>query len=144
MMISVRFWSVQVGFDHLQPEIESQAKKSIAKIRFGFSSQCIKVLLGLLSIWNVCFLHTLQDMESNGKGVSIDGVALPYESGEIYFGEPGTKGQHSFYQFTRGELFLVILLVDVVMSQQPVYLKGEVVSNHDELMSFTFLHSRMP
>lgn len=37
-------------------------------------------------------------MESNGKGVSIDGVPLPYETGEIDFGEPGTNGQHSFYQ----------------------------------------------
>lgn len=37
-------------------------------------------------------------MESNGKGVSIDGVPLPYEAGEIDFGEPGTNGQHSFYQ----------------------------------------------
>lgn len=37
-------------------------------------------------------------MESNGKGVSIDGVALPFEAGEIDFGEPGTNGQHSFYQ----------------------------------------------
>lgn len=37
-------------------------------------------------------------MESNGKGVSIDGVILPFEAGEIDFGEPGTNGQHSFYQ----------------------------------------------
>lgn len=37
-------------------------------------------------------------MESNGKGVSIDGLPLPFESGEIDFGEPGTNGQHSFYQ----------------------------------------------
>lgn len=37
-------------------------------------------------------------MESNGKGVSIDGVKLPLETGEIDFGEPGTNGQHSFYQ----------------------------------------------
>lgn len=37
-------------------------------------------------------------MESNGKGVSIDGIPLPYETGEIDFGEPGTNGQHSFYQ----------------------------------------------
>jgi glucose-6-phosphate isomerase len=37
-------------------------------------------------------------MESNGKGVSIDGVKLSFESGEIDFGEPGTNGQHSFYQ----------------------------------------------
>ena len=38
------------------------------------------------------------DMESNGKRVSSDGVVLPYETGEIIFGEPGTNGQHSFYQ----------------------------------------------
>jgi glucose-6-phosphate isomerase len=37
-------------------------------------------------------------MESNGKGVSIDGVPLPFKTGEIDFGEPGTNGQHSFYQ----------------------------------------------
>ncbi len=37
-------------------------------------------------------------MESNGKGVSIDGVQLSFETGEIDFGEPGTNGQHSFYQ----------------------------------------------
>jgi glucose-6-phosphate isomerase len=37
-------------------------------------------------------------MESNGKGVDIDGTPLSYEAGEIEFGEPGTNGQHSFYQ----------------------------------------------
>lgn len=37
-------------------------------------------------------------MESNGKGVSIEGVPLSFEAGEIDFGEPGTNGQHSFYQ----------------------------------------------
>ncbi len=38
------------------------------------------------------------DMESNGKGVSLEGEPLPYGSGEFIFGEPGTNGQHSFYQ----------------------------------------------
>jgi len=37
-------------------------------------------------------------MESNGKGVDINGNPLPFEAGEIDFGEPGTNGQHSFYQ----------------------------------------------
>lgn len=37
-------------------------------------------------------------MESNGKRVTIDGKPLPHQSGEIFFGEPGTNGQHSFYQ----------------------------------------------
>lgn len=44
-------------------------------------------------------------MESNGKGVSIDGVLLPYETGEIDFGEPGTNGQHSFYQLIHQVIF---------------------------------------
>jgi glucose-6-phosphate isomerase len=37
-------------------------------------------------------------MESNGKGVSMDGRPLDFHAGEIDFGEPGTNGQHSFYQ----------------------------------------------
>lgn len=38
------------------------------------------------------------EMESNGKRVSMDGVDLPYESGPVVWGEPGTNGQHAFYQ----------------------------------------------
>lgn len=118
----------------------------------------IPVLLGLLSVWNVTFLgyparailpysqaleklapHIQQvSMESNGKGVSIDGVALPYEAGEIDFGEPGTNGQHSFYQLIHQGRVIPCDFIGVVRSQQPVYLKGEVVSNHDELMSNFF------
>jgi glucose-6-phosphate isomerase len=37
-------------------------------------------------------------MESNGKHVTLDGEAVDYETGPIYWGEPGTNGQHSFYQ----------------------------------------------
>ena len=38
------------------------------------------------------------DMESNGKRVTRDGQELKYEAGVLNFGEPGTNGQHSFYQ----------------------------------------------
>ena len=38
------------------------------------------------------------EMESNGKGVSMDGADLPYASGPVVWGEPGTNGQHAFYQ----------------------------------------------
>ncbi|KAL6576872.1 hypothetical protein OROMI_011148 [Orobanche minor] len=75
-------------------------------------------------------------MESNGKVVSIDGVPLPYEAGETDFGEPGTNGQHIFY-LTRCQI-IPCDFIGVVKSQQPVYLKGELVSNHDELMSNFF------
>ncbi|KAK6115357.1 hypothetical protein DH2020_007626 [Rehmannia glutinosa] len=100
----------------------------------------LPVLLGLLSVWNVSFLGypARVSMESNGKGVSIDGVPLPYETGEIDFGEPGTNGQHSFYQLIHQGRIIPCDFIGVVKSQQPVYLKGELVSNHDELMSNFF------
>lgn len=118
----------------------------------------IPVLLGLLSVWNVSFLgyparailpytqaleklapHIQQvSMESNGKGVSIDGVHLPFEAGEIDFGEPGTNGQHSFYQLIHQGRVIPCDFIGIVKSQQPVYLRDEVVNNHDELMSNFF------
>ena len=78
----------------------------------------LPVLLGLLGIWNNNFLGAqtaavlpyeqylkrfpayLQQltMESNGKHVTLDGVDVNYQTGPIYWGEPGTNGQHSFYQ----------------------------------------------
>ncbi|CAL9059978.1 unnamed protein product, partial [Musa banksii] len=118
----------------------------------------LPVLLGLLSVWNVTFLgyparailpysqalekfapHIQQvSMESNGKGVSIDGIPLPFETGEIDFGEPGTNGQHSFYQLIHQGRVVPCDFIGSIKSQQPIYLKGEVVSNHDELMSNFF------
>jgi glucose-6-phosphate isomerase len=76
------------------------------------------VLMGLLGIWNTDFLGAetvavlpyeqylkrfpayLQQltMESNGKHVTIEGVPVSRDTGPIYWGEPGTNGQHSFYQ----------------------------------------------
>lgn len=38
------------------------------------------------------------DMESNGKSVTMDGTLMSEDAGPIIFGEPGTNGQHSFYQ----------------------------------------------
>jgi glucose-6-phosphate isomerase len=78
----------------------------------------LPVLMGLLGIWNNNFLGAqtvavlpydqylkrfpayLQQltMESNGKHVTLDGSTVDYETGPVYWGEPGTNGQHSFYQ----------------------------------------------
>ncbi|KAK4490329.1 hypothetical protein RD792_001003 [Penstemon davidsonii] len=141
--------SLQYGFDVVEKFL-----KGASSIDQHFHSapfeQNLPVLLGLLSVWNVSFLgyparlttfkqNFIQvSMESNGKGVSIDGVPLPYETGEIDFGEPGTNGQHSFYQLIHQGRVIPCDFIGVVKSQQPVYLKGEVVSNHDELMSNFF------
>jgi glucose-6-phosphate isomerase len=78
----------------------------------------LPALMGLLSIWYTEFFDAqtqavlpyeqylkrfpayLQQltMESNGKHVTLDGSTVDYQTGQIYWGEPGTNGQHSFYQ----------------------------------------------
>ena len=78
----------------------------------------LPVLMGLLAVWYGDFFDAqtsavlpyeqylkrfpayLQQltMESNGKSVTLDGQAVDYATGQIYWGEPGTNGQHSFYQ----------------------------------------------
>jgi glucose-6-phosphate isomerase len=78
----------------------------------------LPVLMGLLSVWYNDFFGAqtvgvfpyeqylkrfpayLQQltMESNGKHVTLQGTKVDYETGPIYWGEPGTNGQHSFYQ----------------------------------------------
>src|SRR5271163_1605396 len=80
--------------------------------------QNLPVLMGLLALWYNNFFGAqtvavlpyeqylkrfpayLQQltMESNGKHVSLNGTAVDYQAGPIYWGEPGTNGQHSFYQ----------------------------------------------
>ena len=87
----------------------------------------LPVLMGLLGIWNSNFLGAqtvavlpyeqylkrfpayLQQltMESNGKRVTIDGGQVSYDTGPVYWGEPGTNGQHSFYQLIHQGTHLV-------------------------------------
>src|ERR1700730_12494087 len=78
----------------------------------------LPVLMGMLAVWYADFFGAqtvavlpydqylkrfpayLQQltMESNGKSVTLDGTPVDYQTGAIYWGEPGTNGQHSFYQ----------------------------------------------
>ena len=78
----------------------------------------VPLLMGLLNVWYTNFLDAqthavlpysqllhrfpayLQQltMESNGKGVRWDGTAVTTDTGEVFWGEPGTNGQHAFYQ----------------------------------------------
>ena len=67
-------------------------------------------------------------MESNGKGVAIDGSRLPFESGEVDFGEPGTNGQHSFYQLIHQGRVIPCEFIGILKSQQSVYLKVSLLT----------------
>ena len=78
------------------------------------------------------------DMESNGKRVSMDGTPLPYQCGEIIFGEPGTNGQHSFYQLIHQGRVIPAEFIGFCKSPNPISLANEKVANHDELMSNFF------
>jgi len=78
------------------------------------------------------------DMESNGKSVSLDGHRLSLPCGPIIFGEPGTNGQHSFYQLMHQGRVVPAEFIGFVESQTPIDNDEEVVANHDELMSNFF------
>jgi glucose-6-phosphate isomerase len=79
-------------------------------------------------------------MESNGKAVNLEGVRFKkgVEAGPIVFGEPGTNGQHSFYQLLHQGRTAPAEFIGFTKSQAPRDAPSEVVSNHDELMSNFF------
>ena len=79
-------------------------------------------------------------MESNGKTVSRDGVRYEtgVEAGPIIFGEPGTNGQHSFYQLMHQGRVIPAEFIGFTQSQTPIKMEGEPVNNHNELMSNFF------
>ncbi len=70
------------------------------------------------------------DMESNGKSIDKDGRAVSYPTGPILFGEPGTNGQHSFYQLIHQGTHLIP--VDFII---PVHSHNEIGNHHDILLA---------
>jgi glucose-6-phosphate isomerase len=117
-------------------------------------SKNVCVLLGLVSVWNSSFLgikanailpyaqalvrfvaHIQQlDMESNGKRVTMEGEAVDFATGQIIFGEPGTNGQHSFYQLLHQGVEKVSC--DFIGFKKST--NSALYRNHDELMSNFF------
>ena len=116
----------------------------------------LPVLMALLSIWYNDFFGAetvavlpyeqylkrfpayLQQltMESNGKQVTLDGERVHYKTGQIYFGEPGTNGQHSFYQMIHQGTRLIPC--DFIAFARPIHPVG---SHHDILLANVFAQS---
>jgi len=116
-------------------------------------AQNLPVLMGLLTIWYVNFFGAetvailpyeqylkrfpayLQQltMESNGKHVTLGGKAVSYKTSPVYWGEPGTNGQHSFYQLIHQGTRLIPC--DVIAFHQPLNPLGR---HHDLLMANVF------
>ena len=113
----------------------------------------LPVLIGLLGIWynNFFDIQTVAvlpyeqylkrfpaylqqlTMESNGKHVTLDGTEVAYQTGPIYWGEPGTNGQHSFYQMIHQGTKLIPC--DFIGFLQPLNHLGH---HHDLLMANMF------
>jgi glucose-6-phosphate isomerase len=113
----------------------------------------LPVLMGLLAVWYgslfgaqtvgvmpysqylkrfPAYLQQLA-MESNGKHVTLDGVPVDFDTGSIYWGEPGTNGQHSFYQLIhQGTRLIPVDLIGFAGSLNPLR------NHHDLLMSNVF------
>jgi glucose-6-phosphate isomerase len=108
---------VAIGPDHFRDMLSGFHQMDEHFRTTPFESN-LPVLMGLLAVWNNDFLgaetvavlpyeHYLKrfpaylqqlTMESNGKHVTLDSKEVDYDTGPIYWGEPGTNGQHSFYQ----------------------------------------------
>jgi glucose-6-phosphate isomerase len=117
------------------------------------TAENLPLIMGLLAVWYTGFfgaetqavlpydqyLHRfpayLQQltMESNGKHVTLDGAHVDYETGAVYWGEPGTNGQHSFYQLIhQGTRLIPCDFIGFANSLNPL---GR---QHDILMSNVF------
>ncbi len=116
-------------------------------------AQNLPALMGLLALWNNNFFGAqtvailpyeqylkrfpayLQQltMESNGKHVTLDGVEVAYQTCPIYWGEPGTNGQHSFYQLIhQGTRFIPSDFIAFHQSLNPL------ARHHDLLLANVF------
>ncbi len=119
--------------------------------------QNLPVLMGLLAVWYGDFFGAqttgvmpydqylkrfpayLQQltMESNGKHVTLSGTEVDYETGAVYWGEPGTNGQHSFYQLIhQGTKLIPVDLIGFGKSLNPL---GD---HHDILSSNVFAQAQ--
>jgi glucose-6-phosphate isomerase len=145
--------SLQYGFEKMNDFLSGAHDMDVHFREAPFENN-LPVIMALISTWNSTFLgrsslailpycqalakfpaHMQQvAMESLGKQVSLDGDPLSFKAGEVYFGEPGTNGQHSFYQLIHQGRVVPAEFIGSIKSQQSVYLRGEEVSNHDELM----------
>ncbi len=120
-------------------------------------ARSLPVLMGMLAVWYSDFFGAqtcgvmpyeqylkrfpayLQQltMESNGKHVTLDGADVDYETGAIYWGEPGTNGQHSFYQLIhQGTKLIPVNLIGFGQTLNPLG------SHHDILMSNVFAQAQ--
>jgi glucose-6-phosphate isomerase len=144
-----------IGADHFR-EMLSGFRAMDEHFRSAPPEHNLPLLHGLLAIWNNDFLDAptvavlpydqylkrfpayLQQltMESNGKHITLDGERVDYQTGPIYWGEPGTNGQHSFFQLIhQGTRLIACDFIGFCQALNPL---GD---QHDLLMANLFAQS---
>lgn len=145
--------ALQIGMDHFEALLQG-AHDVDEHFRTASWAENIPVLMALVGIWNANFLGAdtlavlpydqylhrfpayLQqgDMESNGKGVTRGGQRIAdYHTGPIVFGEPGTNGQHAFYQLIHQGTRLIAC--DFIAAARPQHDVGQ----HHRILLANFL-----
>ena len=144
-----------IGPDHFRSLLEG-FRKMDEHFRTAPRDRNLPVLMGLLTVWYGNFFGAettavlpydqylkrfpayIQQltMESNGKHVTLDGAEVDYQTGPIYWGEPGTNGQHSFYQLIHQGTRLIPC--DFIAFGNPL---NSVDSHHDMLLANVFAQS---
>ena len=141
-----------IGFDHFEALLEGAHGMDQHFLQANFA-QNIPVLLALVGIWNTNFLGATSEailpydqylhrfaayfqqgnMESNGKTVDRNGERVDYTTGPIIWGEPGTNGQHAFYQLIHQGTHLIPC--DFIA---PVHSLNPLGDHHPKLMANFF------
>ena len=143
--------AVGIGFERFE-QLLAGGRAMDTHFRTASLDANMPVILALIGVWNATFLgaeayavlpydqylHRLAaylqqaDMESNGKYVTRDGERVDYTTGPILFGEPGTNGQHSFYQLIhQGTRLVPCDFIAPAESHNPI-------GNHHQLLLSNF------
>jgi len=144
-----------IGGDHFRSMLDG-FRQMDEHFRTAPFDRNLPVLMGLLAVWYADFFGAetvavlpyeqylkrfpayLQQltMESNGKQVTLDGTPVTYATGPVYWGEPGTNGQHSFYQLIHQGTHLIPC--DFIAFLETL---NELGRHHDLLLANVFAQS---
>jgi len=147
---------IAIGPDHFQAMLEGMNAMD-EHFKTAEPSKNLPVVMALLGIWYNNFwgaqthallpyeqyLHRFPayfqqgDMESNGKSTTLGGSSVDYQTGQIIWGEPGTNGQHAFYQLMHQGTKLIP--IDFIVCAQSLNPRGQ---HHKKLVANCFAQAR--
>ena len=147
--------AIAVGFDNFEAFLRGAYEMDQHFLKTKLEKN-LPVIMGMLGVWYrnawgfathavlpydqrlgrfAAYLQQ-QDMESNGKSVNLEGKPLDYESGPIIWGEPGTNGQHAFYQLIHQGTS--VIPVDFLIAANP---HEDMAPHHQKLVANVFAQS---